>query len=173
MRILVDGYNLLKAIPECRSLEAMDPERARDRLLALLGRYRWLKGHQMTVVFDGWLSGLPLSRRLTSHGIQVIYSQRGEQADEVIARMGPQVAHQGIVVSSDRALTNRLERQGVEVIGSSAFGERLHAALQPGPKNAPDDAQETGSSSPQGRAPGSGRRGSRAERRRERRLRNL
>ena len=73
MRILIDGYNLLKAIPECRSLETMNPDSARDHLLTQLGRYRWLRGHHITVVFDGWITGQPVQRRAQTHGVQVIY----------------------------------------------------------------------------------------------------
>jgi predicted RNA-binding protein with PIN domain len=173
MRIVIDGYNLLKALPECRPLEALDPERARDHLIALLGRYRWLKGHAVTVVFDGWLDGQPLPRRLNARGIQVIYSQRGEQADEVIRRMGPQVAHQGIAVSSDRALARYLGQLGVEVIGSSEFGARLRAALQDRRQEGTDGQQNDFPSPPQSNPKRTGRRASRAERWHQRRLRNL
>jgi uncharacterized protein len=174
MRIVIDGYNLLKAIPECRALEAMDPEAARHDLIAHLGRYRWLKGHQVIVVFDGWLAGQPLQRRTSVRGVQVIYSQRGEQADEVIRRGAPQLAHQGVVVTSDRALASDMRQRGVEVISSAEFGERLRRALTASEREETDAPDEE--STPQPRPlnkVGRSRRPSRAERRRERRLRNL
>src|SRR3990172_2832679 len=98
MRIVIDGYNLLKALPDCRGIEANDRDAARGYLLVQLGRYRWLRGHQITVVFDGWIGGHPIERRSQASGVQVIYSQRGEQADAVIRRLAPEVAHQGVVV---------------------------------------------------------------------------
>jgi predicted RNA-binding protein with PIN domain len=173
MRIVIDGYNLLKAMPECRALEPLDPEQARAHLIALLGRYRWLKGHQVVVVFDGRLEGHLLPRRLHSRGAQVIYSQRGEQADDVIRRMAPQVAHQGVVVTSDRALAQHAERVGAEVVGSAEFGERLRRALSSSETGRPRDPPEGHPSAPQPRLKGAARRASRAERRRERKLRNL
>lgn len=173
MRIVIDGYNLLKAMPECRALEDVALERARDHLIALLGRYRWLKGHQVTVVFDGWLDGYLLPRRMNTRGVQVIYSQRGEQADDVIRRVASQVAHQGVVVTSDRALAHHLQRLGAEVIGSAEFGARLHAALFEGEKGGTDDPQEAYAPPRQPQQKGPARRASRAERRRERKLRNL
>jgi predicted RNA-binding protein with PIN domain len=173
MRIVIDGYNLLKAMPECRPLEALDPERARDHLIALLGRYRWLRGHQLTVVFDGWLEGSALPHRMNARGVQVIYSQRGEQADDVIRRMAPEVAHQGLVVTSDRALAHHIQRLGAEVISAGEFGGRLRTALRGEAKGGSDAQQEMPSLPRQRQQKGPARRASRAERRRERKLRNL
>ena len=173
MRIIIDGYNLLKAMPECRALESLDPEQAREHLIALVGRYRWLKGHQVAVVFDGWLEGHLLPRRLQSRGVQVIYSQRGEQADDVIRRMAPEVAHQGVVVTSDRSLAQHMQRVGAEVIASAEFGERLRAALSQWGREGSSDHPEAHLPAPRPPQKGATRRASRAERRRERKLRNL
>jgi uncharacterized protein len=173
MRIVIDGYNLLKAMPECRALEPLAPEQAREYLIALLGRYRWLKGHQVAVVFDGWIGGHLLPRRSHTRGVQVIYSQRGEQADDVIRRMAPQVAHQGVVVTSDRLLAQHMERVGAEVIGSGEFGERLRTALSHSGGERTSERPEVHSSASQAQQKGTARRASRAERRRERKLRNL
>jgi predicted RNA-binding protein with PIN domain len=173
MRIVIDGYNLLKALPDCRALEMGDPAAGRDHLIARLGRYRWLKGHQVIVVFDGWLAGQPLQRRTNARGVQVIYSQRGEQADEVIRRGATQVAHQGIVVTSDRALASDMRQRGVEVISSAEFGERLRRALSGSEGNADEpDEESTPQRRPLSKA-GKSRRRSRAARRREGRWRNL
>jgi predicted RNA-binding protein with PIN domain len=173
MRIVIDGYNLLKAMPECRALEVLDPEQAREHLIALLGRYRWLKGHQVAVVFDGWLGGHLLPRRSHTRGVQLIYSQRGEQADDVIRRMAPQVAHQGVVVTSDRLLARHMERVGAEVIGSGEFGERVCRALSQSGGERTYERPEESSAASQAQQKGTARRASRAERRRERKLRNL
>ncbi|MBI3325080.1 MAG: NYN domain-containing protein [Nitrospinae bacterium] len=169
MRILIDGYNLLKALPECRALEALDPDGARDHLLDQLGRYRWLRGHHLTVVFDGWRGGQPVERHARAYGVQVIYSKRGEQADAVIRRLAPQVAHQGVVVTSDRALVSEVQRSGAEVIGSADFGERLARALFAEEEGM--DNETAGDVQPKRK--GAARRPSRAERQRERKLRNL
>ena len=169
MRIVIDGYNLLKAIPECRALEARDPDSARDHLLEQLGRYRWLRGHHITVIFDGWLGGQPVERQSRAHGVQVIYSKRGEQADAVIRRLAPQVAHQGVVVTSDRALVSEVQRSGAEVISSAEFGERLERALLAQEEGMDDEI----AGDVQPKKKGTSRRPSRAERQRERKLRNL
>lgn len=173
MRIVIDGYNLLKALPDCRGIEARDPEAARSYLLVQLGRYRWLRGHQITVVFDGWIGGHPVEQRTQTSGVQVIYSQRGEQADAVIRRLAPQVAHQGVVVTSDRALASHVQQAGADVIGSVEFGERLRKALVPGDKGTGGARSTMPEPSPEWPRKGASRRASRAERERERKLRNL
>jgi hypothetical protein len=91
----------------------------------------------------------------------------------VIRRMAPQVAHQGVVVTSDRLLAQHVGRVRAEVIGSAEFGERLRTALSSsaGERSHERPAGEPSASpSPQ---KGTARRTSRAERRRERKLRNL
>jgi predicted RNA-binding protein with PIN domain len=108
-----------------------------------------------------------------TRGVEVIYSQRGEQADDVIRRVAPLVAHQGVVVTSDRALAQHMQRLGAEVIGSAEFGERLHAALCEAERG--ETGAQQGASSPlrQPQRKRPARRASRAERRRERKWRNL
>jgi uncharacterized protein len=175
MRIVIDGYNLLKAIPEWRKREGHDPQGARDLLIGQLGRYHWLRGHHITVVFDGWRDGQPIQRHTQSRGVQVIYSQRGEQADEVIRRMAAHVAHQGLVVTSDRALAGTLERLGADVIDSASFGQRLQAALLEVDRGKDeDDGEEVdGRSALPWTKKGRARRLSRAARQREHKRRNL
>ena len=72
--------------------------------------------------FDGWRDGHPLQHDSQSRGVRVIYAQRGEQADDVIRRMASHVAHQGIVVTSDRGLADTLARLGADVTDSKTLG---------------------------------------------------
>lgn len=110
---------------------------------------------------------------MQAHGVQVIYSQRGEQADVVIRRLAPQVAHQGVVVTSDRNLATQVQQVGAEVIGAAEFGERLRKALSAGAKGKEDTQSDAPLPPPASRHRGAARRMSRAERARERRFRNL
>jgi hypothetical protein len=175
MRIVIDGYNLLKAIPACRHREDVDPQGARHLLISQLGRYHWLRGHDMTVIFDGWRDGHPLQHHSQCRGVRVIYSQRGEQADDVIRRMASYVAHQGIIVTSDRSLADTLVRLGADVMDSKAFGERLHAALQDGERGKErNSTPDTGGQALEsGQKKGRARHPSRAARQRDQKLRNL
>lgn len=75
-------------------------------LIASLIEYRKRKGHDVTVVFDGWKTGEGQERQSVTGGIRVIYSRIGETADAVIKRMISSVRREWIVVSSDRDIAN-------------------------------------------------------------------
>ena len=53
MRILIDGYNLIRRIPELREADRSDLALGRESLLEQLSIYRAEKRHRITVLFDG------------------------------------------------------------------------------------------------------------------------
>ena len=88
--------------------------------------YRRLRGHTVTVVFDGWMTGPAQEERSREDGVHIIYSRRGETADEVIKRMArAQRGSEVIVVSSDREVADAAERAGGVAISSPEFEERM------------------------------------------------
>lgn len=66
--------------------------------------YHKSKGHEITVVFDGWAEGKGKETREGIGGISVVYSGIGEKADAVIRRMIADRTHKWVVVSSDREI---------------------------------------------------------------------
>lgn len=64
------------------------------------------KGHDITVVFDGWKGGEGKESLTKRGGIKIIYSRLGEKADSVIKRIISAERHEWIVVSSDREIAN-------------------------------------------------------------------
>jgi predicted RNA-binding protein with PIN domain len=68
--------------------------------------YKKKKGHDITVVFDGWKTGEAQESHLVIGGIKVIYSRIGEKADSVIKRIISSDRREWIVVSSDREIAN-------------------------------------------------------------------
>src|SRR3972149_1591902 len=86
MWVVIDGYNLIRRSPQLHPLDRRDLQEGREALLATLGAYRRLKGHRITVVFDGWeQGGISEQVRLTA-GLQVVFSRRGERAGQALAR---------------------------------------------------------------------------------------
>ena len=69
-------------------------------------QYRRKKGHQITVVFDGWKDGRGTENSSMSGGVRIIYSGLGEKADSVIRRIVSAERHEWIVVSSDREIAS-------------------------------------------------------------------
>jgi len=132
--LIVDGYNLLGA----RGQVGPDLESAREVLLRDLSAYRQRKGHLITVVFDGWQRARGEERRDHRMGVEVVYSKRGERADQVIQRLAEEFGRDCAVVSSDREVTDFAKSHGAFVMGSAEFDFKLRmspvVATRPGLK---------------------------------------
>ena len=124
-RIIIDGYNLIRQSPALRRHDAEDVARGREKLIAMLSSYRALKPSPMTVVFDGWEAGELSERHFREKGIDVIYSRRGEKADEVIKRLVSQTQDAVIVVTSDSGIAHFCKGRRCEVIPSPLFEEKV------------------------------------------------
>jgi hypothetical protein len=81
-------------------------------LIDSLIEYRKKKGHDITVVFDGWKTGGLQENHLVIGGIKVIYSRIGEKADFVIKRIISCERREWIVVTSDRDISNHAWSSG-------------------------------------------------------------
>ena len=121
MHLIVDGYNIIRQSPRLQFLDAMDLQAGREALLELLALYRRRSHHQMTVVFDGWQQGDLKESRDRYQGILVIYSRRGERADEVIKRLLNQERERAMVVTSDREIQVCAEQAKAAWINASQF----------------------------------------------------
>jgi len=89
MQLLIDGYNLIPAIPELGRLLRQDLEAGREGLLAMLRAYRrTVRGPlALTVVFDGkGAAGGGGGNAPKGGGVQVLFS-RNETADDLILRL--------------------------------------------------------------------------------------
>lgn len=128
LELIIDGYNLIRQSRTLKRLDAQSLEQGREALLERLAQYRQIHDHPITVVFDGWGGFEPASTRTEHKGIQVIFTARGETADEWIhARVGE--VQYGAVVTSDREIGRAAERAGLVAIPSRAFERRMEAAL--------------------------------------------
>ncbi len=125
MHIIVDGYNLIRQSDTFRHYERKSLEEGRNALIRSLAGYRKLRGHRITVVFDGWLGGSPKEERDLASGVEIIYSRLGEKADEVNKRMLAKGDEEILVVTSDREIATFAVRRGKSAIASPAFDERL------------------------------------------------
>jgi predicted RNA-binding protein with PIN domain len=167
MWIVIDGYNLIRRSARLASLDRRDLQEGRSVLLGALGAYRRLKGHRLTVVFDGWDRGAPSEQATLVAGVQVVFSRRGERADESILRLVKRAPVGSVVVTSDRALALEAGRTGAAVISSEEFEERLTGALKDGDgEDARDDDESTSDGSGSRKVKGAPRRPSKRAKRR-------
>jgi hypothetical protein len=128
MLLAIDGYNFIKQSPELRRLEQVELRKAREGLIEQLAQYKRLKGHAITVVFDGGPPGTWGGHREHSRGIQVIFSKPGEKADDVLKRLAAEKGGGVAVVTSDRDVALFAEKKGAIAIPVSDFAERMEMA---------------------------------------------
>ena len=120
--VIIDGYNLLGRMGQTTPFSEM----AREELIRKLMLYRQRKGHAITVVFDGWQGGLGAEGHEHRAGVGVIYTKRGERADQVIQRLAAEYGRGCAVVSSDREVAHVAAAHGAFVIASPEFASRLN-----------------------------------------------
>ncbi|SCL18051.1 Predicted RNA-binding protein containing a PIN domain [Micromonospora pallida] len=118
--LVVDGYNVTK-----RGFGEMSLEQQRKRLITGLGGIAAQTGDEVTVVFDGAerIHGLPPSPR----GVRVLFSRKGETADDLIRRLvrAEPPGRPVVVVSSDREVADGVRRHGAYPLGADALLRRL------------------------------------------------
>ena len=122
--LIIDGYNLLGG----SGIRSGSSESSREMLLHDLAAYRHRKRHSITVVFDGWQQGRPTEQREHRAGVQVIYSRRGERADQVIQRLAREYGTDCAVVSSDHEIMNAARAHGAFVMGAQEFAGKLRGS---------------------------------------------
>ncbi|WP_155373207.1 NYN domain-containing protein [Catellatospora vulcania] len=118
--LVVDGYNVTK-----RGFAEMSLEQQRNRLVTGMGGVAAQTGAEVTVVFDGAerVHGLPAPPR----GVRVLFSRKGETADEVIRRLvrAEPPGRPIVVVSSDREVADGVRRHGAYPMNSESLVRRL------------------------------------------------
>ncbi|HBB17393.1 MAG TPA: hypothetical protein DCZ97_10530, partial [Syntrophus sp. (in: bacteria)] len=142
MHIIVDGYNLIRQSDTLRGYERISLDAGRQALLRSLAGYRKLRGHRITVVFDGWVGGSPREERDRAGGLDIIYSRLGEKADEVIKRLLQSGSEEIMVVTSDREIVNFAARRGKTAIASVAFASLLDGIAAGPVSHGPPETEE-------------------------------
>lgn len=90
-------------------------------LIESLIAYRKRKGHDITVVFDGWKTGQGHEHHGVTGGVRVIYSGIGENADAVIKRLVSSVKRQWIVITSDKDIADHAWSRDSVPVASEDF----------------------------------------------------
>ncbi len=122
LHVIIDGYNL---IHQSHMFDSRNIQNARDRLVNALADYKRVKGHKITVVFDGSNAPISTQNRNRQKGIYITFSRRDELADTVIMRMVARERQKALVVSSDREIMDYAASQGAGTISSAQFEEKI------------------------------------------------
>ena len=127
MAYIIDGHNLIGALPDISLSEPDDEARLVDRLLS----YRATGAGDMVVFFDGGLLGAPLAApkrpTLSTPGMDVRYAAAGQIADDAIVDYlrGVRQPGQYAVVTNDQGLISRVRALGASVLLASQFAAQL------------------------------------------------
>jgi predicted RNA-binding protein with PIN domain len=150
MPYLIDGYNLLHALGIISGrLGPHGLEKARRRLLGLLHGAFTGEDSQVTVVFDA--AGAPPGVRAAEdfQGIQVRYTTRREQADDLIERLirHESTPRQLTVVSDDHRLQQAARRRQCRSLGCLDFLEELDRRRRQRRQRPPEPSEKTAGAS--------------------------
>jgi uncharacterized protein len=124
MWTLIDGYNVLFSLGLVPSkVKEGDLQRARGQLLTMLAENLGEKAKRCTVVFDATHAPPRTPGDSVYHGIEVRFTKRREEADDLIAWLIKQCSapKQLTVVSSDHRLVEAATRRKATSIKADQF----------------------------------------------------
>jgi predicted RNA-binding protein with PIN domain len=125
MIIIVDAYNLLRAMPPYKKVIT---DQERKSFIARLGQYGRSKGHKMVIVFDGGPYEWPNKEHINR--VLVVYSGIHESADDYIKEyLDAHKSKDILLVSSDAELNAFGQRLNIPSIDSSSFMQLLWQGL--------------------------------------------
>ena len=90
--LLVDGYNMIFAWDELRSLAQDDIHIAQDRLKEMLSNYQGLAGCTVILVFDAYKVEGHREEVIRYHNIYVVFTKEAETADQYIEKTVHRIA---------------------------------------------------------------------------------
>ena len=84
--LLIDGYNVLFASEDLKSLADRDINAARDKLMDIVSNFQGYRKEHMILVFDAYKVHGGTEKILKYHNLDVIYTKEAETADQYIER---------------------------------------------------------------------------------------
>ena len=130
--LLVDGYNVIFAWDELRSIAQTDLETARRRLQDILCNYAGYRRCAVICVFDAYKVRGGAGSVEKYHNIHVVFTREAETADMYIEKTTHELGrkHRVRVVSSDGAEQIIILGNGALRVSARAFHEEVDAAVK-------------------------------------------
>ncbi|MFW6082042.1 MAG: NYN domain-containing protein [Desulfosalsimonas sp.] len=173
LHLIIDGYNLIRRSARLSRAEAQGLELGRQALIDKLAAYKRIKGHKITVVFDGAANYDDFSKVTPEKGIRVRFSRSGQTADSVIKKMAGQEKQRALVVTADRALADAVTSGGALTVEPEEFEERMEMAAFIQKKGEGAEEESPGPVIDPGQKKGPAKRLPKARRRRRQKVRKL
>ena len=126
--LLVDGNNVIHAWPDLLELHQRRRGLAHTELCHRLRQVHDAGTYRVVVVFDGRRSQLNEERE--TGGFQIIYSDAGRTADDIIERLALSYAkkHRIVVATDDGAEADMVSSFGAEVMSAGALRDLVDAS---------------------------------------------
>ena len=130
--VLVDGYNVIHAIPHLKSCLDESLELAREELINELLRYSDFTGSEVVVVFDSSRHRSSSEDRYSTSSFKVVFTSQRQTADAYIERAvyAPRKKGQQMrVISADRKIQDIALGKDVFVTRPETFYLENHLSL--------------------------------------------
>ena len=132
--VLVDGYNVIFAWDELKSLADTDLGAARERLMEILCNYSAYTKNNVVLVFDAYKVPGNTGERFDSHNIHVVYTKERELGDVYIEKLISEIGKNDRVrvVTSDNLIQLSAVRFGVLRMSAAEFErevDSVHAKI--------------------------------------------
>lgn len=129
MKLLIDGYNLLKKIKKTSYINEAD----RTKFIKQLNNYAHTKKLSIILVFDGGPFTWPSRKRISSY-MELVYSGTQQNADTFIKKyLDEHHTQELLLISSDHELVNYAHRYKILSLDSYSFFQFLNQPEQPLP----------------------------------------
>ena len=132
--VLVDGYNVIFAWDELKSLADTDLGAARERLMEILCNYSAYTKNNVVLVFDAYKVPGNTGERFDFHNIHVVYTKERELGDVYIEKLTSEIGKNDRVrvVTSDNHIQLSAVRFGVLRMSAAEFErevDSVHAKI--------------------------------------------
>ena len=130
--LLVDGYNIIFAWEELRSLGERNMDSARDRLMDICSNYQGFAGGTLILVYDAYkVKGNPGSVQ-KYHNIYVVYTREAETADQYIEKAVHEIGrkHRVTVATSDALEQMIIWGEGAVRLSAQGFRDVVEEAAR-------------------------------------------
>lgn len=121
--LLVDGYNIVFAWEELKTLAKDNIDAARDRLMDILCNYQAYCGMTLILVFDAYNVRGGIGRMMDYHNIHVVYTKEAETADQYIEKLAHRMGrdYDVTVATSDNVVQLIILGQGCKLWSAGDF----------------------------------------------------
>lgn len=142
MLIVIDGYNLIFAIPELENLVKADNiEDAREKLISIMAKYKQNKKYNVVLVFDSSHDCRYDSSRKEISGFEIVYARYNKDADTEIKNMIDhyQNPKDTCVVTNDKDIRRYVQKKGSNLINPEDFYKEVIKVISPEKKKLPKE----------------------------------